>query len=94
MLLVALGRGDGDVLGLDAAVVFGHLLRPGVIGTEALPDRGSGQAADGEFLRAIQECAAVDIAVHVAVKKVQQLLRKIGRFLSFHVELSPWCQFL
>jgi hypothetical protein len=71
---------------LISAVVFGDLLRPGVIRPEALPYRGSSQAADSVLFRSFQEVTAVDIAMHVTVKEVQQLLREIGGVLSFHVK--------
>ena len=87
MVPLPLRRGHGRRLGLDALVVLGDLLRPGVVGAEALPDRRGGQAADGELLRAIQEFAAVDVAVDILVEQVEQLLRVIGRFLSFHRKL-------
>ncbi len=84
--MVPLPFGDGTVaiLGLDALVVFGDLLRPGVVGAQALPNGGGGHAADGELLGAIQEIAPGDIAVDVAVEEVQQFLRVIGCFLAFH----------
>ena len=41
-------------------------------------------AADGELLGAIEEVAAGDVAVLVLVKQIQQFLRVVGRFLSFH----------
>ena len=54
------------------------------------------QAADGELLGAIEEVAAADVAVLVLVKQIQQLLRVIGRFLSFHgltpLPFRPHCR--
>jgi len=58
----------GLVPGLDTAVVFGDLLRPGVIRAQALPYRRCRHAAGRELFRAIQEFAASDIAVNVTVE--------------------------
>src|ERR1700680_326078 len=87
-VFVALWRGYRRVLGLDTAVVLGDLLRPRVIRAEALPDGRGSHAAYRELFRAIQEFAAVDIAVNVTVKEVQQLLREIRGFLPVHVKGS------
>ena len=81
---IAIRRLDGYIFGLNAAVVFGNLLGPGVVGTQALKDRGDGEAAGGEFLGAIHEVAASNVAVNVEVEKIEQLLREVGRFLAFH----------
>jgi hypothetical protein len=58
------------------------LHRPGIVRLEHLKERGCGHAADCELLRAIQEAAAVDPAVHVVVEQVDELLREIRRLLS------------
>ena len=42
------------------------------------------QPADGELRGAVEERAPIDVAVHVLVKEVEQLLRKVGRLLSLH----------
>src|ERR1019366_8494652 len=81
---VAIRRRHGDVLGLEPLVVGRDLLRERVVGPEALPKSQGGYAADRELLRAIEECTAVDLAVNVTVEQVQQLLRIIRRFFSFH----------
>ncbi len=81
---VALRRGNGHVFGLDAVVVFGNLLGPGVVGTQALEDRRGGEAADGEFLRAIQKVAALDVAMDIEIEEVEQLLREVRRFFALH----------
>src|SRR5262249_37303323 len=81
---VALRRGDRLVIGPDALVVLRHLLSPGVVGLQALPDRRDRQPADGELADPIEKRSAIDLAVLVFVEDVQQLLRVIGRFLSFH----------
>ncbi len=39
------------------------------------------------FLRRFQEIAPVHVAVDVAIKQIQQLLRKIAGFLSFHTSI-------
>src|SRR5207237_10539724 len=77
----------GD-LGLDPLVVLGHLLRPGVIRTEAFKQRSNGHAANCEPLGAIEEGAAIDIAMHVLVEQIQQFLWVIGGFLTLQGE-SP-----
>ena len=69
---------------MDARVVLGNLLRPSVVGTEAFPNRGGGQAPDGELLSALEEGAAVDSAVNVTVEKVKQFLGEIAGFLALH----------
>src|SRR5438445_7881086 len=65
---IALWRRYGLVPGLDAAVVFGDLLRPGVTGAQALPYRRCRHAAGRELFRSIQEFTASDIAVNVTVE--------------------------
>ena len=40
------------------------------------------------FLRAVQKRAAVDIAVNVVIEQIEQFLRVVGCFLSFH-ESAP-----
>ena len=42
------------------------------------------------FARSFQERRAVDLAVNVEVEQVEQLLRKVGRFLSFHCRQVYW----
>ena len=86
-LAVALRGRHGHHLDLDALVVFGHLLRPGVIGTEGLQDPEGGQAADGELLRAFQESAAVDIAMDIFIEKIEYFLRKIAGLHAVHMQL-------
>jgi hypothetical protein len=68
---IALRRLNGGRLGLDPLVVFGDLLSPGVVWPETLKDGHRGKTADREFLSALQESAAVDVAVNVAVQQVQ-----------------------
>ena len=87
MLPLPLRRRHGDVFGLDAAVVFGNLLGPGVIGAQAFPELVAVTPARGEFLRAVEKAAAVDIAVDIEIEEIQQLLRVIGGFLSFHMNV-------
>jgi hypothetical protein len=64
------GRLHGLVAHLEALVVGRHLLRPGVVGPQALEDGRDGQAADRELAGAVEEGAAVDVAVLVLVKEV------------------------
>ena len=81
---VALRRLHRRVLRLQPRIVLRHLLRPGVVGPEAFEDGGDGQPADGELSRPVQKRAAVDVAMLVLVKEIQELLRIVGRLLSFH----------
>jgi hypothetical protein len=65
------GRGWHDLVAhLDALVVGRHLLRPRVVGAQALEDGRDGQAADRESAGAVEESAAVDVAVLVFVEEV------------------------
>ncbi len=68
----------------NAFVIRRYLLRPGVVGCQALENRRDGQAAGRKLAKTIKESTAVDVAVLVFVKQIQQLLRIIGCFLSFH----------
>src|ERR1044072_6375859 len=70
-------RRHGLVTDLDAFVVCRHLLRPGVVGPEALEDCRDSQTTDSELCGTVQEGAPVDIAVLIFVKEVQQILRVI-----------------
>src|SRR5690242_6705679 len=82
---VAFGRWNRDHFGLDSTVVFGNLLRPGVIGTQALPDRHGGHASNGELLCAFKEGAPIHTAMYIDVEKVDKLLRILTCSLAFHV---------
>src|SRR5207248_8020458 len=82
---IALWRRNRRILALNPAVIFGNLFRPRIIGTEAFPYRRRCQAADCIFFRALQEVAAIYIAMHVTVKQVQQFLWEITGVLSFHL---------
>ena len=75
---------------------LGTCCGPGVIGAQALPDGGGGDAADGEFLGAVQEVAAVDVAVDVPVEQVEQFLREVRGFFAFHLLPVPsqWFELL
>src|SRR5439155_2647040 len=81
---IALRRGNGGGFRLDPAIIFRDLLGPSEMRAQALEERGGSQATDSKLVRALQELTAVDIAVHILVKHVQQLLWKIARFLAFH----------
>ena len=78
--------GDGTVA--DSVLIrlsfSGTCMRPGVIRPQHLEQRRRREPADGEFLRAVAEIAAINVAVHVTVEEIEQFLRKIGRLLSFH----------
>ena len=67
-----------------ALAVLGDLLRPGIIGRQALQDRDGGQPADRELRGAVQKGAAVDLAVLVLVEDVEQLLRVVRRLFALH----------
>jgi hypothetical protein len=83
------------VFRLDAFVVRRNLYGPSIIRSGHLEKCCRGHTADGKFLRTIQKLAAVDPAMRVSVEQVQELLREIRCFLSFHIyapleyELSP-----
>jgi hypothetical protein len=71
------------ILGLDSAVVFGDLLRPGILGRRLSNIAVAVKPPTANFSRR-PEFAAADIAVNVTVKEVQQVLWKILRFHPFH----------
>ena len=77
-------RGDGNDLYLDPAVVFGDLLGPGIVRAQALKESANRQAADGEFLGPFEKSPAINVAVDIKIKQVQQFLREITRLLAFH----------
>ena len=81
---VALRRLHRHHLGLDPRVVFRDLLGQGVVRLHFRENRRGGQAADGELAGPLQKRPPVDVAVLVLVKEVQQLLRVVRGFLSFH----------
>ena len=87
---IALRRRHGRRFSLDPAVVFLDLGRPRIIRPEHLEQRGRRYPADGKFLRAVEKLAAINAAVHVPVKQIQELLGEIGRFLSLHRN-TPGC---
>jgi hypothetical protein len=47
-------------------------------------------------LRSVEKVSAAHFAMNVVVKYIQQLLREIGRFFSFHsslsLDLAPGCR--
>ena len=83
----ALRGGVRQVFGAYARIVFRHLLRPGEVGFQALQHRRGGEAADGEFRRAIQKVAPRQRPVHIAVEKLQNLGVIIARLPAFHARL-------
>ncbi len=62
---IALRRGHRDGLGADAAVVFRHLYRPGIIGLQHLEQRQRTDAAHGIFLCAFEEITPPDGAMDI-----------------------------
>src|SRR5262249_35719638 len=70
--------------GFDPLVVLRNLLGPGIVRPQALEDRGDRESANGELPRAIEEFAPADVAVLVFVKQIEEFLRVIRGFLSFH----------
>src|SRR5258708_5331121 len=84
-VLVAIWRLNGGDFGLDSAVVFGNLLRPGVMGPQALPNRHGGHASNGELLRSGEEFAPIYLTMNVGVEKVEKLLRIFAGGFTFHV---------
>ena len=77
---VALRRRHGDVAGLDPIVGLRHLLRRDVVRHQRLDDRGDRQTGDGKSFHAVQEVAAADFAVNVAVVELDGLVRQLGSF--------------
>src|SRR5262249_53223904 len=86
---IALRRLHGRVFRLDASVVLRDLLRPSIVGPKHLEERGRGEAVLRVALRAVQKFSALDVAVDILVKQVEQFLREITGFLPFHCEMSP-----
>ena len=76
-----------EVLGLQALVILGHLLRFGELRTELIEQHGRRDAAHRELLRLVEEAATVDRAVDVGIKKDQEFLVEISGGLAFHVVL-------
>ena len=84
-LPLAPGRRVLDHAGLEALVVLRDLLGLGEARAERIEEHRGGHAADGVLGRALEEAAAVDVAVHVLVEEVQEFLVEIGRGLAIHV---------
>ena len=72
---------------MSRASSFGDHLRLGELRVERLEQHHGRHAADGELARAIQEAAAVDVAVHVCVEQDQEFLVEISCRLALHVSL-------
>ena len=86
-LMLPLPCGDGTVsyFRLDPRVVLRHLLRPRVVRPQAFEDAPPRSARRPRTSCArSRNVAAVDVAVLVLVEEIEQLLRIIGRLLSFH----------
>jgi hypothetical protein len=47
-----------------------------------LEKRCGSNAADRKFFRSVQEMAAADPAMHIAIEQIQKLLRNIRRLLG------------
>src|SRR5207247_1699052 len=71
---------------LDPIVGLGDLLCRHVVGHQRIDDGGNTEACDGESPGAVQEIAAIDLAVNVAVVKLDRLTGKLGSFWR-HVRL-------
>jgi hypothetical protein len=84
----ALRRGIGQIFGLDARVIFGDLLRKGIVGPQALQHRGGCEAAYREFCGAIQKITAADHAVNVTIKQLENFWREIAGLFPFHSSYS------
>ena len=82
------GEGTSTRLGDDALVVGRHLDRPRIVRLQHLQQRAGAHAADGEFLRAIQEGAAAHAAMHIDVEEVQSSCGKSDAFLRSIVASS------
>jgi hypothetical protein len=84
MLPLPSGDGTVTVSVVIRCVVFLDLLRPCVVRLQALVERQRRHAADGVLLGAVEKVTARDLAMLVLVEEIQQLLRVVRRFLSFH----------
>src|SRR6185437_14460118 len=81
---VAVRGRDGCVLGLDPLIVLRNLFGPRIVGAKALPYGCSRQAVRCESFCALQKSAAIQFAVYVKIKQIQQFLGVVTCFLSFH----------
>jgi hypothetical protein len=85
----AVGGGHCELFRLEAIVILRHLYRPSVIGPEHLDQGRRGHGRGGEFLRACQEFAPADAAMHIGIQQVEKFLRKVGGiFASAGVQIS------
>jgi hypothetical protein len=67
-----------------------NLYRPRIVRSKHVEECNCRQAADSKLLCTIEKLTAINAAMHVSVKQVQEFLREIGRFLSFH-RITPNC---
>src|ERR1700756_4118746 len=81
---VPLGRRSTFISCDEPFIVLSNLLGQSVIRAQAFPDTDRGEPANRAFFCGLEESTPRDLTVHVTVKQVQELLRKIGRFLSLH----------
>ena len=58
---------------LDAPIVFGHLLRPGVLRAERVENGRGGDTTNGALRRPVQELAWSQPAVHISVEEAKQI---------------------
>jgi hypothetical protein len=89
---VPLGRRVGEVLGLQALVVLGNLLRLGEPGVQRIEQHRGRHSTGGVLRRLVQEAAAINRTVHVGVEQDQHLGVEIVRGLAFHVILHQYRQ--
>jgi hypothetical protein len=75
-LAVAVGRGDGDVVGADPLVVLGDLLAQRIVRHQGLDDRRGGQAG-GVAADARREGPPIDLAVDEAGVEVDRFGRNL-----------------
>jgi hypothetical protein len=87
-LPLALGRLVLDSARLEAAIVARDLLGLGEARAQRLEEHRGGHSADRELGRLLEETAAIDVAVHVLVEEVEELLIEIGWGLPTHVATS------
>jgi hypothetical protein len=83
-LAVALRRVDLDRLRRDPLVVLGHDLGLGEPRVEHVEQHRRRDAADGELAGALEEAAAIDVAVNILVEQIQQLLIEVARLHALH----------
>src|SRR5215469_493450 len=81
---ITLGRGNTFISGKKPFIILRDLLGKSVIRAQTFPDTQRREPTNRVFLRRIEEGAPGDLTMHVTIKQVEEFLRKISRFLSFH----------